>query len=192
MTGQLIYLVGPSGSGKDSILRGLAQTLPEQYHIMQRVITRRPCSLTESSESISEVEFIQQQQQGAFALAWQANGLRYGVRTELDHLLAAGKQVIVNGSRGHWQYALARYPSAILVLVQVQEHLLRQRLIERGRESLQEIQLRLERNASFEQRLEHETALQNTILLKIDNSGDLSYAIDQLTQQLQRQHMGAE
>ena len=187
MTGQLIYLVGPSGSGKDSILRCLAEQLPVDFHIMQRAITRPPCALTEDSEPLTEAEFSALQDQGAFALSWQANGLKYGIRNDLDAHLAAGKKVIVNGSRGYWQAAVARYPSAVLVLIQVEESLLRQRLIERGRESMQDIQLRLERNASFEQVLEHKSALQNTPLLKVDNSGDLTEAVAQLLQQLQQE-----
>lgn len=42
MAGQLIYLVGPSGSGKDSILRELAPRLDDKYIILKRVITRPP------------------------------------------------------------------------------------------------------------------------------------------------------
>src|SRR5690606_12808642 len=124
MTGQLVYLVGPSGSGKDSILRELAPVLPADYVIMKRVITRPSSPETEEAESLSVETFYQEEAQGAFALSWRANGLAYGIRTELDHHLAAGKTVLVNGSRGHWANVLARYPSAMLVLIKVEDALL--------------------------------------------------------------------
>lgn len=179
MRGQLIYLVGPSGSGKDSILRELAPQLPSQCVIMQRVITRPTSPDTEEAEYLSPEDFLAQEQQGDFALSWKANGLAYGIRTELDHHLQAGKTVLVNGSRAHWPQVVRRYPKAVLVLVRVDYGLLKQRLIARGRESVQEIQLRLERNLSMEQALEHSTALQNTEFWVVDNSGSLAEAVAQ-------------
>lgn len=184
MSGQLIYLVGPSGSGKDSLLRELEPLLTPQCVIMRRAITRVASQETEAAESLTEVEFKAQQQQGQFALSWQANGLYYGIRTDLDHHLQMGQTVLVNGSRAHWAQVLQRYPKAILALVKVPEPLLRQRLIARGRESIQEIQLRLERNRYMEQALERKAELQNTELWVIDNSGPLAQAVCQMKAKL--------
>lgn len=179
MEGQLIYLVGPSGSGKDSILREVAPLLPQQCVIMKRTITR-PLSLdTEEAESLSAEEFIAQEQQGRFALSWRANGLAYGIRADLNQHLHAGKTVLVNGSRAYWPQVVQRYPNAILVLVKVPVSLLRQRLMARGRESLPEIQLRLERSLAMEQTLERHAALQNTEFWVVDNSGSLAEAVAQ-------------
>ncbi len=184
MEGQLIYLVGPSGSGKDSILREVAPLLPQQCVIMKRTITRLTSQETEEAESVTEAEFQTQQQQGQFALSWQANGLHYGIRADLDQHLQTGKTVLVNGSRAHWPQVLKRYPKAILVLVKVPEALLRHRLVARGRESLQEIQLRLERNKYMEQALERKAQLQKTELWVIDNSGSLAEAVAQMQTKL--------
>ena len=45
MAGQLIYVVGPSGSGKDSIIQALAEQT--EVTVMRRVITREPDSIGE-------------------------------------------------------------------------------------------------------------------------------------------------
>lgn len=184
MAGQLVYLVGPSGSGKDSILRELAPALPADYVIMKRVITRPSSPETEDFESLSLEAFNQQEVQGEFALSWRANGLAYGVRTELDQHLVAGKTVLVNGSRGHWTNVVARYPSAILVLIKVDDALLRERLISRGRESIQDIQRRLERNAYVEQALKNKSSLLQSSMWVLDNSDELHVAVNRLRQQL--------
>lgn len=192
MTGKLVYLVGPSGSGKDSILRELAPDLSSDFAIMKRVITRVCSAGTEDAESISLDDFEQQEAQGAFALSWRANGLAYGIRFELDQLLALGKTVLVNGSRGHWAQVLARYPSAVLVLVKVEDTLLRERLIARGRESIQDIQLRLERNTYLEQALRHKVALLQSPLWVLDNSQELEAAVACFRQHLSSLTAGQE
>lgn len=184
MTGQLIYLVGPSGSGKDSILRELAPRLGDKYTILKRVISRPPAMETEDFESLDLADFLEREGKGEFSLSWRANNLAYGVRTELDQQLALGKTVIVNGSREHWPQVFARYPSAILLLVQVNAALLEQRLRARGRESEQEIQLRLERNVSMERTLRDTAALQKHAFWIIDNSNDLSTAVEAFHRQL--------
>lgn len=48
--------------------------------------------------------------EGAFALSWQANGLSYGIPREIDDWLAAGEDVLVNGSRGHLAQTRLRNP----------------------------------------------------------------------------------
>lgn len=184
MAGQLIYLVGPSGSGKDSILRELAPRLDDKYIILKRVITRPPAMATEDFESLRSADFLEQESNSEFSLSWRANHLAYAVRTELDQQLALGKTVIINGSREHWPQVIARYPSAILVLVQVNTALLQQRLRARGRESEQDIQLRLERNVSLERSLRDTAALQKHTFWIIDNSNDLSTAVEAFHRQL--------
>lgn len=184
MKGHLVYLVGPSGSGKDSILHQIAKKLPENCHIMQRVITREAGCDIERAEFLSLTDFEQLESQGGLALSWRANGLAYGVRSDLNSHLADGKTVIVNGSREHWSHVLSAYPQAILALVYVDPTLLRQRLVARGRECMQQIQLRLERNAIMETALTNKSALQHFSLWRIDNSGCLETAADTFLEQL--------
>jgi ribose 1,5-bisphosphokinase len=185
MAGKLVYMVGPSGSGKDSLLQALANDLPGGCLIMKRVITRPENSPGEVADSVSMQVFEQIEAQGGFSMSWRANGLAYGIPKDLDRHLAEGKTVLVNGSRSYCTHVSQLYPDVIIVLVAVKPELLRQRLVNRGRESLQEITLRLERNSCFEQVLQNKLSLQQLSFFLLDNSGDLKQAVGQLRDKLE-------
>ena len=106
MAGRLIYLIGPSGSGKDSLLDAARARLAERgCRIVRRVITRSAEAVGEAALGVSAQQFAEMEAQGAFALSWHANGLAYGIPREIDDWLAAGQDVLVNGSRGHLRNA---------------------------------------------------------------------------------------
>lgn len=150
MSGRLIYLMGPSGSGKDSLLQAAREQLAERdCVIVRRVITRSAEAVGEDAIGVSPAEFDQQEAAGGFALSWRANGLAYGIPRQIDDWLAAGQDVLVNGSRGHLAQARKRYPELLAILLQVDEAALRQRLQARGRESAEQIEARLARSRSF-------------------------------------------
>lgn len=150
MSGRLIYLMGPSGSGKDSLLQAAREQLAERdCVIVRRVITRSAEAVREDAIGVSPAEFDQQEAAGGFALSWRANGLAYGIPRQIDDWLAAGQDVLVNGSRGHLAQARKRYPELLAILLQVDEAALRQRLQARGRESAEQIEARLARSRSF-------------------------------------------
>ncbi|MGG5872099.1 phosphonate metabolism protein/1,5-bisphosphokinase (PRPP-forming) PhnN [Pseudomonas peli] len=151
MTGRLIYLMGPSGSGKDSLLNAARERLGEgNCVIARRVITRSAEAVGEDAIGVSPAEFDQQEAAGAFALSWRANGLAYGIPRQIDDWLAAGRDVLVNGSRGHLAQARQRYPELLAILLQVDEVALRQRLQARGRESTEQIEARLARSRELQ------------------------------------------
>jgi len=176
MTGRLIYLMGPSGSGKDSLLQAASEPLRARgCRIARRVITRSAEAVGEDAVAVSEAEFEHLRATGAFALHWQANGLHYGISQEIDEWLAAGQDVLVNGSRGYLAEARRRYPQLRAVLLTVSLPVLRQRLLARGRESLEEIDARLARNDQFQ------TAGQGETLL-LDNSAALEQSVQRLLQ----------
>lgn len=148
MTGRLIYLMGPSGSGKDSLLEAVRErALARNCRIARRVITRSSEAIGEDALGVSPERFDQLRNADAFALHWQANGLRYGIPRQIDDWLAQGCTVLVNGSRAHLAAARRRYPELTAVLVVVDPAVLRERLLARGRERLPEIEARLARNA---------------------------------------------
>ncbi|TIH07223.1 phosphonate metabolism protein/1,5-bisphosphokinase (PRPP-forming) PhnN [Pseudomonas leptonychotis] len=150
MSGRLIYLIGPSGSGKDSLLDAARERLAERdCVIVRRVITRSAEAVGEDAIGVSPAEFDQQEAAGGFALSWRANGLAYGIPRQIDDWLAAGQDVLVNGSRAYLAQARQRYPELLAILLQVDEAALRQRLLARGRESAEQIEARLARNRSF-------------------------------------------
>ncbi|AWY40624.1 phosphonate metabolism protein/1,5-bisphosphokinase (PRPP-forming) PhnN [Pseudomonas putida] len=177
MSGRLIYLIGPSGSGKDSLLDAARARLAERgCRIVRRVITRSAEAVGEAALGVSMQEFDEMQARGAFALSWRANGLAYGIPKEIDDWLAAGDDVLINGSRGHLPQTRERYPNVLVVLLTVDEAVLRQRLLARGRESVAEIDQRLARNQRFGERLLAEDP--NVHLL--DNSGSLERTVERL------------
>jgi ribose 1,5-bisphosphokinase len=117
-------------------------------------------------------------------LSWQANGLHYGIPSEIDEWLAQGFDVLVNGSRGYLAQARQRYPDLLAVLLTVSDQALRQRLLARGRESLDEIEARLQRNAVFAGDL---VACDPGVFV-LDNSGALAHSVEQLILRIAREH----
>lgn len=113
------------------------------YRIVRRVITRSAEAVGEAAQGVNPAQFATLQAEGGFALSWQANGLSYGIPRQIDDWLAAGDDVLVNGSRGHLAQTRARYPTLLVVLLTVDQAVLRQRLLARGRESVAEIDARL-------------------------------------------------
>ncbi|MBV6823653.1 phosphonate metabolism protein/1,5-bisphosphokinase (PRPP-forming) PhnN [Pseudomonas sp. PD9R] len=178
MTGRLIYLIGPSGSGKDSLLDAARTRLAERgCRIVRRVITRSAEAVGEAAQGVSPEQFAEMEAQGAFALSWHANGLAYGIPREIDDWLAAGDDVLVNGSRGHLQDTRERYPDVLVLLLTVDQAVLRQRLLARGRESVAEIDQRLARNARFSEGL---LADNDPAVHLLDNSGPLERTVERL------------
>ncbi|MFT0849703.1 phosphonate metabolism protein/1,5-bisphosphokinase (PRPP-forming) PhnN [Achromobacter sp. F4_2707] len=174
MTGRLIYLMGPSGAGKDTVLQGVARLLGEKAYLAPRLVTRPPTHTERSALAVSESEFLRLERNGALALAWRANGLAYGVRADINLRLAVGCDVLVNGSRAYLPEARERYPAMVPVLLTVDQETLRQRLLARGRESPEQIHERMTRNLFYE-KLENLEAAGRPLV--IDNSGPVEQAI---------------
>jgi ribose 1,5-bisphosphokinase len=178
MTQRLIYVIGPSGAGKDSVLDGLRKNwgdLPPA-HWARRTITR-DSHTGEAHESVSTAEFDHLLAQGAFALQWQANGLCYGVRHGELTPLDSGHCVFLNGSRAHLSTLLSVYPQASVVLITASAQALHQRLMSRSRETQQEINQRLAREITFD--LPDHT-------LQVHNNGALEDAVHTLRQGLEK------
>lgn len=176
MDGKLIYLMGPSGSGKDSLIEAAREPLRAMgCEVMRRVITRSAESVGEDAVGVTAEEFERRAQKGDFALAWHANGLAYGIPAQMDRFLAAGRHVLVNGSRANLRQAMDRYPALVPVLLTVSDEVLRERLLRRGRETLEQIEARLARNTLFKDRRSSDEPV-----ILIDNSGELAGAVEQL------------
>lgn len=171
MMGKLLWLMGPSGSGKDSLLEVLRQQEHSDLLVAHRYITRPASAGCENHIALSEQEFFTRAGRNLLALSWHANGLYYGVGVEIDLWLHAGFDVVVNGSRAHLAQAKARYASALLpVCLQVSPDILRERLQARGREKGVEIAARLERAARYTPADCH----------TLNNDGSLLQSVDQL------------
>jgi len=140
MNRRLIYVVGPSGAGKDSVLSWLRQHTPlaAPVHWTRRTIDRPKVDLPNAEDhfSVDKVAFEKMVAAGEFAMQWDANSHRYGIRSgELTCLSHPAWCVIVNGSRAHLPTAAMAYPGLTVLHVTASTEVLRQRLIGRGRES---------------------------------------------------------
>jgi ribose 1,5-bisphosphokinase len=147
MTQRLIYVVGPSGAGKDSVLQALRdrwRRLPT-VHWARRTITRDAQEGGEKHESVTESVFEALRLSNGFAMTWQANGLQYGVRVNELEPLSSGHCVFVNGSRAYVGAVLRMWPDATVVHITAPAAVLLQRLKARQRESVQAISDRLAR-----------------------------------------------
>ncbi|WDQ97703.1 phosphonate metabolism protein/1,5-bisphosphokinase (PRPP-forming) PhnN [Devosia sp. J2-20] len=169
MSGTFVAVVGPSGAGKDSLMNFARERLEPSglIHVVRRVVTRQADGDSEDHDSLDEAAFAQAERDGAFALTWGAHGLRYGLPIGLEDDLSAGRIVVANLSRAMIPQLIERYADAVVVAVSAEREVIEQRLADRGRETAQSIQNRMERRVS--DRLPAST-------IRIDNSGTLEVA----------------
>ena len=150
-TGRLVYCMGPSGAGKDSLLGWLRTHLPQPcpVHWAQRTISRAATSGGKAHDSVSRQALAALRSEHAFALHWQANGLGYGVRHAQLAPLAQGHWVLLNGSRAYLPEALVRFPDLVAVHITASPQVLRERLLSRGRETREEVEARVQRALAY-------------------------------------------
>jgi ribose 1,5-bisphosphokinase len=142
---RLVVLVGPSGAGKDSVLRGWRAALgADAPAVARRVITRAP-DASESHEAVTPGDFAGLRERGLLATWWQAHGLDYGVRRAELAPLAADRWVVLNGSRAHLPALRAQAPGLRVVSVDAPAPVLASRLAARGREDADARDARLAR-----------------------------------------------
>lgn len=158
MTGRLIYMMGPSGAGKDTVLQGVAGAMGGRAWVAPRVCTRQHGS---NDHAMAPAEFDRLEQAGRFALAWRAHGWCYGIGREIEARMEQGQDVFVNGSRAYLPTARRRYPDLIAVLLTAEPALLQARLAARGRESAAAIESRLARNADVPGEREADVCIAN-------------------------------
>jgi ribose 1,5-bisphosphokinase len=139
----IFAVVGPSGAGKDTLIRG-ALAARSDLRLIRRMITRPTDAGGEDFDGISAQEFLLRRERGDFALHWEAHGLSYGIpKAQVER---AG-DAIFNGSRAALPLALSAFPDLRVILVTAPDHVLAARLATRGRESDADIRARLARAA---------------------------------------------
>lgn len=134
--GRLILVAGPSGAGKDRLIRAAQERLAgsRRVHFARREITRANRDKCEDHIPVSEETFRKTQQDGGYLLSWRAHGYGYGVPARIAEELDQGIDVVVNISRTVIDDALAVCPHARVILVTAPKHVLAERLRTRGRE----------------------------------------------------------
>jgi ribose 1,5-bisphosphokinase len=168
--GTMIVVVGPSGAGKDTLMDYAATQLSGRpgFHFTRRVITRSGDAGGENHDAVSMHEFNRLKDAGAFAVSWEAHGLKYGIPAAVYHHLDAGDVVIANGSRSALPHFGTAFSRLKVVNIVAQPDVLARRLEQRGRESREDILRRLERSSL--------TVVGDFDVTTVDNSGAIEDA----------------
>lgn len=172
----LVYVMGPSGAGKDTLLAyARARLDPTCILFAHRYITRPVTAGDENHVALTAAEFAMRRAAGLFTLSWESHGHAYGIGVEIELWRKRGLLVVVSGARAAWPTARERYPDAVGVLVDAPADLRAARLASRGREDAAAIRARLEREVGV--------AWDGTVH-RLDNSGPVAQAGDALVRLL--------
>jgi len=178
--GRLLYVVGPSGAGKDSIIDWAQQHQGSGNNVVfvRRTITRPGDAGGERHHGVSAEAFVAMRARGEFSMAWEAHGLSYGIPNSIRADLQRGMTVVINGSRAYLPQAAADFPHIEVVHITAASAILQRRLRSRARESGSDLALREMRPL-----LEHVRGL---TVMEIHNDGELFRAGEAFLQILQR------
>ncbi|MFM9942680.1 MAG: phosphonate metabolism protein/1,5-bisphosphokinase (PRPP-forming) PhnN [Hyphomicrobiaceae bacterium] len=145
-SGTLALVVGGSGVGKDTLLRGARAAFAVDPRLVfpRRYITRPP-DVTEDHFAVTPDQFSDLAAGGGLALSWSAHGLSYAIPATIDDDLAAGRVVVCNVSRNVVQTARTTYRRTCVIEIQASVAVRAERLAQRDREGGADIAARLER-----------------------------------------------
>lgn len=149
MSGLWVFVCGPSGAGKDSVMSWAAEHLAARQDIVfaRRMVTR--ASLPGSDhDPVTPQQFARLIGSGGLVWCWEAHGFHYGIEAHYAAQVAAGRVVVVNGSRAH-AGGLDAAEQVRVVQIVADADQLATRLEQRGRDAPQEVIRRLARNALF-------------------------------------------
>lgn len=166
---RVLLVVGPSGSGKDTLLRSAKEHFAgqDQPAFIRRYITRQPDN-NEDNYYLDTRAFSLLGKAGFFLSTWQAHDNFYGIP---DHALGDkdGPGIaICSISRSAVGDFERRFEHTTTILVTAREEVLRQRLERRGREDETAVQNRLSRARR---------PVVARDLIRFDNSVDLDRSI---------------
>lgn len=177
--GHLVLVVGPSGAGKDAVMRSARALLAPSDNVVfpRRFITRLSNPDAEDHVSMSEMEFAVAITDGAFALWWRAHGNSYGIGRFIESHLDSGATVVINCSRASVADACNRFPNVTVVEITAPECVLVNRIVARGRETAEQARDRVNRKVP--------DYPAGTRVLRIVNDGPLDRAVGQFRAILQ-------
>jgi ribose 1,5-bisphosphokinase len=149
--GRVVVIVGPSGAGKDTLIRLAREALSGDDTIIfaQRIVTRA-ADIAEDNITLSPEEFARRDAQGAFAVIWSAHGLHYGYADSIDTDIKRGATVVLNLSRMAVGGVRARYANTRVILIDAEPALRRARLLARNREATSDVEARMARETAFQ------------------------------------------
>lgn len=176
----LVIVLGPSGSGKDTLISGTKSILANDpdFHFITREITRPSVENDERHIETSEESFHHRRDAGAYAIYWHAHDTWYGITQKIEDYLAEGKVVVFNGSRAALDEAKKRFPDVKIIFISTPKDILTERLIARGRESDIQVKERIDRNTRLN------TIPEDAIVLS--NEGTLQQTLNEFLEILQK------
>jgi phosphonate metabolism protein PhnN/1,5-bisphosphokinase (PRPP-forming) len=132
--GTLFLVVGPSGAGKDSLLRGARAALADdaRFVFARRAITRPAAAEREDHEPVTGEEFLRRAEDGGFMLSWRVYDTSYGIPAAYGEALSAGRHVVANVSRQVVATAVSDLAPARVIQVTAPREVLQQRLAARA------------------------------------------------------------
>jgi ribose 1,5-bisphosphokinase len=132
--GTLVLVVGPSGAGKDTLLRMAADALSDCNDVIfaRRCVTRE-AGTDEDHTSLDPAGFARLAADNGFLITWTAHGLAYGIPSRYRADLEAGCLVVANASRSVVVEARQRFHCRV-VFVTAPADVLAHRIAGRGRE----------------------------------------------------------
>lgn len=144
--GRLVLVVGPSGAGKDTLLR-LAQAAcaDDRGVVFPRRVVTRESSVDEDNVALGPDEFRRARAQGDFAVHWEAHGHSYALTNDINDDIRAGRTVVANVSRTVIGALRQAYANVVVVTVTAPPEVLAERLAARARPSDGNIAERLTR-----------------------------------------------
>ncbi|MHC4040215.1 phosphonate metabolism protein/1,5-bisphosphokinase (PRPP-forming) PhnN [Bradyrhizobium sp. 23AC] len=145
--GRLVLVVGPSGAGKDTLLR-LAQAACADDHdiVFPRRIVTRESSTDEDNVALGPDEFRRACEHGDFAVHWDAHGHSYALPLDVNDDIRAGRTVVANVSRTVIGALRQTYADIVVVAITAPPDVLAARLAARARQSDGNIAERLTRS----------------------------------------------
>lgn len=148
--GRLVLVVGPSGAGKDSLIRAARNRFGSdpRFFFPRRMVTR-PASAAEDNDSCGPDTFAEIAAAGGFAAAWAAHGQSYGIPASIGLAIAEGRTAVCNVSRTVVADLRRRYADVLVIEVTAPAALLAERLALRGRSEDGDLHRRIGRSSEI-------------------------------------------
>ena len=165
MSGLWVFVCGPSGVCKDSVMNWAATHLAGyQAIVFARRMVTRPAHAGSDHDEVTPEQFARLHEGGGLAWQWKAHGFCYGIDGRYAVQVAAGQVVVVNGSREH-AGALDDAAHVRVVHVVADAAHLASRLVQRGRDAPHEVSQRLARHVHFpDLRVDHTISNQRALV----------------------------
>ena len=149
-TPRIVVLSAPSGGGKTTIAKALRARYPDQFGFSVSATTRKPRAAEQDGVDYrfwTPSQFLAGVKDGQFLEHAQYGGELYGtLRSDVQKILESGRHVLLDIEGTGASQVRKLDPEALTIFILPSDpRVLVQRLQERGSESSEEIQRRLER-----------------------------------------------